>query len=85
MSEVTLVKTVMYGGCLMGFLCCSLLGDLVGGKTLMLCGLLMNMIGLIKVVIGGSLIKAGFGLFFCLFGLTIAYGISFVFVTETVG
>ena len=75
----------MYGGCLIGFVCCSLLGDLVGGKMLMLCGLIMNSVGIVKVVISQSLVKAGFGLFLCLFGLTVSYGISFVFITETVG
>ena len=75
----------MFGGCLLGFACCFLLGDLIGGKTLMLCGLLMNLLGMIKVLISGSILKAGFGLFFCLFGLTVSNGISFVFITETVG
>ena len=51
----------------------------------MLSGLVMNLVGLLKVIMSQSLIKSGFGLFFCLFGLTIANGISFVFITETVG
>ena len=84
-AQVTIIKTLMYGGALLGFVCCSLLGDLVGSKSLMLGGLIMNLVGLLKIMASSSLTTAGFGLFFCLFGLTVSYGVSFVFVTETVG
>jgi MFS family permease len=69
----------------LGFVCCFLIGDLIGAKTLMLMGLIVNLIGVFKVVMSGSLMGAGYGMFFCLFGLTITYGVSFTFVTETVG
>ena len=75
----------MYLGALVAFFVSSLIGDLLCSRTIVIMGLVINILSLGVVVFVNNFWIATVGLFFQGFGMFISYNLTYVFVTEMVG
>ena len=74
----------MYLGALVAFFVSSLIGDLLCSRTIVIMGLVINILSLGVVVFVNNFWIATVGLFFQGFGMFISYNLTYVFVTEMV-
>ena len=84
MSELTLVKSVMYSGDLIGITILSLVGDAMGRKSLIIICQIIMMIGLLVTIFSFSLWMGGIGMFCCILTSKIAQNICFTMIYEIV-
>jgi MFS family permease len=75
----------MYSGALLGIFFMSLVGDVLGRKTLMLANLTLMLIGLGLTIFCVNLWMAGIGMFLCVLGGKNNFNLCLVFTAETVG
>ena len=84
-ATLNLSKSIMYLGTLAAFLVGSLIGNYICSRTLVISGLIMNILSLGVTVLADNLWVATVGLFFQTVGMYISYILIFVFATEMVG
>ena len=75
----------MYLGTLAAFLIGSLIGNYVCSRTMIISGLIMNILFLGVTVLADNLWVVTVGLFFQTVGMYVSYILTYVFATEMVG
>lgn len=78
------VESLMYVGIFAGYLTLSLVGGMVGRKTLMMGAMTMALVGFTTTILSTSIGIAGLGLLFSIFGVCSASNVTFFYLAETV-
>ena len=78
MQELTLLKTLMYSGALLGVLIMALVGGIISRKKLMMICQAICFTGLSLTVFSVSLWMAGFGMFLCILVGKMFLNLSFI-------
>lgn len=75
--------TLMYVGDVIGFLCLTLVGDLMGRKMLLLGNMIAAAVGMLITIFCVNINMAGAGLFLVTGGLQNSFNMGFYFMAET--
>lgn len=73
----------MYVGNVVGFFGLTLVGDLMGRKSLLVANLFLANIGLAVTILSQTIIMAGIGLFIITCGIQNSFNVCFYFIAET--
>ena len=84
MATLDLAKSIMYLGPLLSFFFCSIVGDLISGRKLLIGGIVVGILGFFLLIFSWSFWVGVIALFLMMFGVMLSYGLSYIFITELV-
>lgn len=80
-AKLDVIILIFYSGQLLGFFFCSLVGDLIRPKVLMVAGLAISLVGVVVLGFSEIMELSVAGMWLTDFGLTIPFNLVFIFVT----
>lgn len=83
-AELNIIFTVMYFSSVLGYLMMTMLGGVVGRKSLMISSLFLTLVGILVTIFCVNMVMAGAGLFISFVGIQNGFNVCFYFLSETV-
>jgi MFS family permease len=80
-SELNIILTVMYSSSVLGYLLMTLLGGVIGRKSLMISSLFLTLVGILVTIFCVNVVMAGVGLFVSFVGIQNGFNVCFYFLS----